>query len=198
MMSRNLWLFIVLIIAGCSGQPKIETQLFLLSPELQNSSDRSNQIINNHEQIIIIEPIKLANYLDQPGIVLQTDKNKIQVAHYHRWAEPLGQNIHRYVSQVLSANSTDYTFLRHAKFTNQVSDLVLSIDLNQFNGSSTGDAYVAGSWQLRNSKENELILSDSFHYEKTLSESGYPELVNQLEAILNELCNEILNSISNI
>ena len=198
MMSRNLWLFIVFIIAGCSGQPKIETQLFLLSPELQNSSDGSNQIINNHEQIIIIEPIKLANYLDQPGIVLQTDKNKIQVAHYHRWAEPLGQNIHRYVSQALSDNSTDYTFLKHAKFTNQVSDLVLSIDLNQFNGSSTGGAYVAGSWQLRNSKENELILSDSFYYEKTLSESGYPELVNQLETMLNELCNDILNSISNI
>ena len=193
MMSKYLWLSIILFAAGCSGQPKIETQLFLLTPDTQDSATESSQA---EKQVIIVEPIKLANYLDQPGIVLQTGKNKIQVAHYHRWAEPLGQNIHRFILEVLSANSSDYTFLRHSKYSKQVSDLVLSIELNQFNGSSSGDVFVAGSWQLRKSKQDELILSDSFHYERTMPESGYSELVNQLAIILDELSKEILDSIS--
>ena len=58
----------------------------VLSPDLHNSSDESNQITNNQKQVIIVEPIRLANYLDQPGIVLQTDKNKIQVLPGHNYS----------------------------------------------------------------------------------------------------------------
>jgi uncharacterized lipoprotein YmbA len=195
-MNRNIWLFLILFIVGCSGSPKIETQLYLLTPTTHKSStDISKQQTQNAKNIIVLESIKLAEFLDQPGIVLQTDKHQIQVAHYHRWAEPLSQNIHRFILETLSSQSTKYSFQKQTKFAKEVSHLVLSLEVNQFNGTSEGVAMLSGHWELKDSKLNKLIMTKSFYFEEPMTESGYPELVNQLALMLDKICVNILASI---
>lgn len=195
-MSRNIWFFLILFIVGCSGAPKIETQLFLLTPTTHKTSiDNKKQQGQNAKKIIVIEPIKLAEFLDQAGIVLQTDKHQIEVAHYHRWAEPLKQNIHRFILQTLSAESTEYSFQKYTKIARQISHLVLSLEVNQFNGTSTGVAMLSGHWELKDPKLNKLIMTESFYYEEPIPESGYPQLVTQLALILENLCVDINASI---
>lgn len=196
-MNKYFWLLIVIFTLGCSSSPKIETQQYLLVPSKQMSdADASIQKARAKKQLIIVEPIQLATYLDQPGIILMTDKHQIEVAHYHRWAEPLDQNIHRFMLEVLSVNSTDLSFQRNSKFSKQQSHFLLNIEFDQFNGTSTGKALVGGSWSMINSETNELVMSDSFHYDQAMSESGYVELVNQLAIVLENLSLEIMTAIS--
>ena len=138
----------------------------------------------------------MATYLDQRGIILIIDKHQIEAAHYHRWAEPLDQNIHRFLLDVLSSNSTNFSFQNYTKYSKQQHHMILNFEFDQFNGTSDGKVLVAGSWNLRDSKNNELILSDAFYYNQVMTESGYPELVNQLAKSLNEISLQLLNSIS--
>jgi len=196
-MNKYSWFFLILFIAGCSSTPDIQTQLFLLTPETHNTTTASKrQVDQNAVKTIVIDPIKLADYLDQLGIVMQTDKHQIQVAHYNRWAEPLDENIYRFILETLSADSAGYSFQKESKFTRQVSHMVLSLELNQFNGTSSGSAVMSGHWVLKNSMSNKLIMSDSFNYEEPISESGYPALVSQLALILEKACADIISSIS--
>ena len=189
-------LLVILFTLGCSNTPKIETQHYLLMPE--KKANITSQKSYNEKQVIIVEPIKLATFLDQRGIILLTDKHHLEAAHYHRWAEPLDQNIHRFMLEVLSANSNDFAFDNPSKFSYHISNLSLSIDITQFNGTAHGKALLSGSWKLIDTEKNELVLSDEFNYTGDIAKSGYSELVNQLAIMLDEISLQILKAISSI
>ena len=196
-MKKYYWLFLILFIFGCSSSPKIDTRHYLLNPDIHNTaSDISEHDQQGTKQIIIVEPITLAAYLNQRGIVLLTDKHEINVAHYHRWAEPLDENIHRYMLAVLSANSSKFAFQGASRSSQQNVHLKLNIAFDQFKGTSDGHALVAGSWQLIDMSDNTRVLANSFSYEERLTESGYTELVNQLAVILDKASLQILDKIN--
>jgi uncharacterized lipoprotein YmbA len=191
------WLLLILFVFGCSSSPKIDTRYYLLNPDAHNdASDNSQHEQQGTKQIIIVEPITLATYLNQRGIVLLTDKHEIKVAHYHRWAEPLDENIHRYMLTVLSDNSSGFAFQDASMSTKQNAHLELHITIDQFKGTSDGRALVAGDWQLNDTKDNTRVVTDSFSYEEPLADSGYTELVNQLALILNKASRRILDTIN--
>ena len=182
---------------GCSSSPKIDTRYYLLNPDTHNApSDNSQLNLQGAKQIVIVEPITLATYLNQRGIVLLTDKHEVKVAHYHRWAEPLDENIHRYMLTVLSQSSSKFAFHAASKSTAQNAYLKLHISIDQFKGTSDGRALVAGDWQLNDTKENIRVAADSFSYEEPLTETGYTELVNRLASILDKASLQILDTIN--
>ena len=195
-MMKYIWPIIILSVVGCSGAPKIETQYFLLTPATQQSSAEKNSAaeIDPHK-LIILEPVFLAEYLDQPGIVLQTDQHQIEVAHYHRWAEPLKRNIHRFVLETLATQKTDYSFQPSTNFSRELTSLTLSLHINQFNGSAASAAILSGHWVLKQTKSNELVNTMPFSYEAPLEQDGYPELVAQLANLLETLCKDIAEAI---
>jgi uncharacterized lipoprotein YmbA len=199
-MKKNIWVGLMIIfIVGCSGSPKLETQYYLLTPSPQNKTVVNEKLDNEKsKKIIEIDSIKIAEYLDQPGIVLHTGKHQIEVAHYHRWAEPLKLNLHRFILETLSSKNTNYTFQANSKLTKNDSALILIIEVSNFNGSSTGETILAGRWMLENSKSGELMGSESFHYQHALKQDGYNEMVSQLALSLETLCDEIFTSISTL
>ena len=195
-MMKYIWPIIILSVVGCSGAPKIETQYFLLTPETQQSSEeKSSDAETNVHKLIILEPIVLAEYLDQPGIVLQTDQHQIEIAHYHRWAEPLKRNIHRFVIETLATQKMEYSLQPSTTFSRDVTSLSLSLHINQFNGSVSSAALLSGHWTLKQTKSNELIKTVTFSHEAPLKQSGYPELVAQLANLLEILCKDIAEAI---
>ena len=198
-MNKKLWsgLIIIIAITACSGTPKLETQYFLLTPTVQNQATANDKHQHeNSKKLILIEPIKLAEYLDQPGIVLHTGDHQIQVAHYHRWAEPLKQNLRRFILQTLSSTTTSFVFQTDSKLLKKDSALSLSIEVTNFNGTSSGVTLLAGRWMLKNIKTGELMVTEAFHYQNTLQRDGYDEMVAQLAFSLHELCDDIGQSIS--
>lgn len=187
-MNKYTLALLIVLIAGCSGSPKIDTQYYLLMPDIRRvSAENEKQSTNIKTQVIILNRIGLATYLDQQGIVLLTDRHQIKVAHYHRWAEPLDQNIYRFMLETLSAHASKYQYHKKSGSSDHMSNLELSVEFDQFNGTSKGDALVAGNWQLRDTSQNTLIISESFYYDQPLPEDGYSALVNELAGILNQI-----------
>lgn len=161
----------ILFLSACGSTPDTEIHYFVLNP---NQSTVSNTDLSS--QSITLLPIQLAKFLDQPGIVLQTDQHEINVAHYHRWAEPLKNNLHRYISQSIGSNATNET------------SQTLEIHIQEFQGAADGTALLSGYWLSENKKQ-------IFQYQAPLNTTGYTELVRQLALLLDQLSADIITKI---
>jgi len=162
---------LILFLSACGTTPDTETHYFVLSP---NQNTISNRVVTGS---IELKPIQLAKFLDQPGIVLQTDQHKIKVANFHRWGEPLKKNIHRYISQ--STGIASNTQLTQS----------LEVHIQQFHGTHDGSALVSGYWKFKN-------IHHPFSYQAPLAKTGYAELVKQLAIQLDQLCMDIADQIN--
>lgn len=186
-----LTVFFLITLSACSSTPLPETHYFVLTPNAKSASvaDKDSKLV------VVLDAIQLAEYIDQTGIVLQTGPHQIQVAHYHRWAEPLKHNLHRYILETLNNELPNHKIQSNTALIEADPKLALHIKVNQFNGTRNGGVILSGHWSL-NDHQNKLILKhQSFHYEETLANDGYTELVNHLAKLLDELCAELAQSI---
>lgn len=184
----QIFIFVCIVFTqqSCSSTPAPEIHYFVLNP-----TSKTTLKTKNDSPPILVEPIQLAKYLDQAGIVLQTDTHEIEVANYHRWGEPLKSNLHRYILKTLSAHSSrnyaDKTQGGHSAAQ------ALTITINEFNGTTNGKVLLSGNWNLEKIVSYENLVNHAFQYEAELKTSGYPELVNQLAKLLDQLCSDIVS-----
>lgn len=195
-MIKKVLFCLIFVVSGCSSAPKPETQHFVLTPNTQTTSTAKSKVLEDESKnIVVLELIKLAKFLDQPGIVLQTDTHQIEVAHYYRWGEPLKRNLHRYILETLTAQLPQHTLQNDSKYNPTTPHLYLDISVNQFNGTTNGVALLSGHWILKHTDSMTSIVNKSFSYQASLENSGYPELVTQLASLLEELCTDIASTI---
>lgn len=167
----TIFLSFILLLCACGSTPDSETQYFVLNP------NHSNVKISSFPDNIRLQPIQLAKFLDQPGIVLQTDQHEIKVAHYHRWAEPLKHNLYRYISQSIGINNTSDA------------SQTLEVHIQNFQGTAEGNALLSGYWESDEIKQ-------SFNFKAPLIKPGYSELVKQLAVLLDQLSADIAAQIN--
>lgn len=188
-MNKIILACFIIAMSACGSNPPPQTQFFVLTPNPQaniNPNESSNKVV-------MLEQIVLAKYLDQPGIVMQTDMHQIKVAHYHRWAEPLKRNMRRYLSETLDGKLSYPVTLDNTNLSNSTNVLSLQISVNQFNGVTDGTAVLSGEWILFDEDTQSILRKEMFRYQKTLVDEGYTELVNQLAVLLDKLCADIAN-----
>jgi uncharacterized lipoprotein YmbA len=197
-MIQKVLFCLIFIVIGCSSAPKPEIQHFLLTPNIQaTNTDKPNSLQNGLKNIMVLDSINLAEFLDQSGIVLQKNAHQIEVAHYNRWGEPLKHNLHRYILETLTTQLPQLSLLSENKINSGLAHQKLEITFNQFNGTIDGLALLSGHWMLKQSDAKTYMLNNSFSYQTTLENSGYPELVKQLANLLDQLCNELAMTINN-
>ena len=178
-----------MFLSACGSNPPPETQYFVLTPHAQTNIPTSE----NSNKIVVLEPIKLAEFLDQPGIVMQTNSHQIKVAHYHRWAEPLKINIRRFIADTLNGNLRNSVVQDEINVDEDVLSLKITVD--QFNGKTDGSAILSGNWKLIDESNNIVLKTNTYSYNASLSNDGYTELVNQLAHNLEQLSSDLAKAI---
>lgn len=143
----------------------------------QSDVAASGTITRSTARTLVIGPLRLAGFLDTPGIVLQLDDITLNEAAGHRWAEDLSLQLQRGLRERL---------LRRLDDTRVLSDvgslpdaMQLRVEVRAFHGRHDGQAVAAGNWQLRG-PAGELLDQQSFSVETPLRADGYPELVRAL------------------
>jgi uncharacterized lipoprotein YmbA len=141
---------------------------------------------------VSINLVKVASYIDQSGLILQTDDGQINIARNHLWAEPLKYGLTSYLANEITLASDKYVHIsRLPSDKNQKSKINVFID--QMHGTSDGKAVLSAIWSI-GSKE-EATKTFKFTNINELSESGYPALVESQKRLLGELAKEIAKSI---
>ncbi|WP_415901999.1 membrane integrity-associated transporter subunit PqiC [Neptuniibacter sp. QD29_5] len=186
-MNKTINLFISLILlsalGGCASQssnPK--SQYYLLS------SDSQSYVKETYQQVIGIKPVKVAPYINTPGIALLTRENHIRIASQHLWAEQPDQAItrvlHNELDQRLSNSRVDDGSLGR----NSDWNYSIATQIDQFHGTETGEAVLSGHWQIK--KDEQVISSYRFNLKQPLKKPGYSALVRELQQLLSNLANQ--------
>lgn len=172
-------LLLLVLLAGCASQT-IEPSHYLMRSEQDIKSRQLNPSRN-----FSMGNVVLASYIDQPGLLIETQDGNIRAAKHHLWAEPVYEGVrNELIVAIGQATGED---ILPSSLTN--TKYVLDIRIDQLHGTNTGAAKLVAYWWLRDHKE--LVSAYQFSEEQTLAADGYTALVAAEQALLQRLATEI-------
>lgn len=128
---------------GCAGSGP--ARFFLLSSQPGMEAEPFEAEGDKGPSLVIL-PVRFPQYLDRPQVVTRTNRNEIQLAEFHRWAEPLKVNFTRVLAENLSRLlRSDGVVLFPAPRSVEVRTL-LSLEVLQFDGALGGESRLIARW----------------------------------------------------
>ena len=183
---------ILLNILGCgTSQPSHFYLLRAISPT--SSSDLSEVKPSNLS--VGLGPVTLPKYLDRPQIVTQSGTHEVELADFHKWAEPLSDNVSHVLTENLSALLSTDRILQYPWSSSIPVDYQIVVDVSQFDGTMGGEAVLVARWSLWGNAEKELFMQKTSRFSEVLRSGEYEELVETMSRMLASLSGEIADAI---
>ncbi|WP_426414635.1 PqiC family protein [Aestuariirhabdus sp. LZHN29] len=182
---RVLVVFLVsILLGGCLSTPTSSSHYLLRS-----DAQLSDSAMATGTGVILVS-VDVATYIDQDGLVLESEEGEIQTADYHLWAEPLRHSLMQFMANEVSASSGKP--VGNGLQAASVGTQRLLIEIDQLHGTKNGDAVLVAYWQLtQGSGEDKQRSNYSWSGSRPLSEDGYAALVAAEKQLLIDLAREI-------
>ncbi|MBW1896025.1 MAG: membrane integrity-associated transporter subunit PqiC [Deltaproteobacteria bacterium] len=198
MIYRPLMLALVALwiaLAGCASSPP--SRFYMLTP-LHGSEEESTQKANERCMLIGVGPIEVPAYLDRPQIITRISQNELDLAEFHKWAEPLKDSLARVLVQNLSTLlCTKGVFSFPWKDATKV-DYQITLDVIRFDGSVGGTVSLVAQWSIFDGEGKEMIATGK-SYIKEMAEGGdFKALVAAQSLALANLSRQIASAIREV
>ncbi len=125
--------------------------------------------------------LELNPALNEGGVVLQSGSNGLVEAKFHRWAEPLDQQLLAITRACLDERKT------------RLGRQLLEVYVARFQGSPEGTVHVGAAFALV--RGDRRVKSVDRSVELSQSKIGYPALVEELKAAYTKICQEALDEL---
>ena len=182
---QALALLALLIASACAAtQP---TRFYALS-SLQPTADEASA----DGRVIGLEPVILPDYLDRPQIVTRAGPNRMMLADFDVWVEPLSGMFTRALAQNLSVllETEDVVILpelRDLRFDYQVQATVTQFDIAE-----DGQAVLDALWAVYGRDGRRLVRQDRSRITEAVAEPGdYAAVAAALSRALEGLSRDI-------
>ncbi|KXF80613.1 PqiC family protein [Enterovibrio coralii] len=175
-------------LVGCSSTPTPKTTTYLLP-----IVDVSKRVYKKGEPILVVQPVKVADYLSNNGLAYRTAKNEVVIAQYNLWGEDVSEQISERLTAELKRTNAAIWPTEPSAALNALDSKTLQVNVVQFDGDYQGNATIAGEWTLMNAN-GDIVMSKGFEIKEPLATEGYPALVDALSATLNKLAKDIAST----
>jgi hypothetical protein len=182
-------LLIALQLAGCVGSSK---------PSRYYALDTSAPMKITAQYSVAVGPFELPEYLNRPYIVVRGKDERLDIADFDRWAEPLEANTVRRITSALG-NQLDsafvYEFLGTPGFT---ADYRVLGRISKFEADADNTVHLYLSWGI--SKDGELVHTPkNVGYTQTINSSqNMDEVTNAMGNLLDDLSTDMAAAIREI
>lgn len=117
--------------------------------------------------MIGITQISLPEYLDRPQIVTSGEGNRLVLADFDRWAEPLAEAAARVLTADLVALLPQYQVRHRGWLDKRALDYLVTIEIVRFEGPLGGDVVLSTAWAVeqtgaareRHARQTEYVVS---------------------------------------
>ena len=188
----------VMILGGCIGGKSSPAKFYVLSA--LPSPETTKKVAAAEQGVAIgVGPVSLPPYLDRPEIVTRSGGNKLHLAEFDRWAEPLRQNFTRVLAQNLSnLIPTDraalYPWERSVPINYQV-----AVEVVHFEGSADGNSSLMARWSILGADgKQELLAGQSSFSESIGPPQDYEATVSAMSRTLADFSREIAAAIKRL
>jgi uncharacterized lipoprotein YmbA len=178
------------LLLGCAGATP-ERTLYLLRTEPVDASGRVEAPLSVGLDLVTVAP-----YLDQDGIIVETDVGQVQAAREHRWAEPLDAGlrsllragISRALGYEVSANVADRSTWAYT----------VDVNVDRMHGTMLGTAVLDATYRITPSPGAGEAASYRYARAATLTRKGYPGLVEAQQRLALDLATAIVESLRSL
>ena len=195
-MKKRLLLVVVLstmlTLLGCAAtQP---THFYTLSA----LSDASNQGRFHTEKpglSLGLGPIELPSYLDRSQIVTRTNLNKLHLAEFDQWAEPLQDNVTRVLTENLSAQLSTNNIVRYPWKRPHTMNYRVAIEVTRFDTEPSGSTSLIARWRISTGDGKKVLVVRKSHFNDPVDIQNYEAIVSGLSKNLGDLSREIVEAL---
>lgn len=175
---------VLLALAACSSQPATNSS-FLLRSDVQA---QSRELKPSTE--FVFGSLTVADYINNPGLVVETADGEVREARNHRWAEPLSTSIKSFLATEVSAELGEDILVQGGAETATRIDVAI----DQLHGNNSGEAVLLAYWQLSSAKGGKRAFQ--FAQTEALASDGYPALAAAEKRLLQRLALDIAGKLS--
>jgi uncharacterized lipoprotein YmbA len=193
----------LLLLAACSGGllgkgTQEPTRFYQLNP-ISESSMAEGVFKTGDEPISIALGVDgFPEYLARSQIVTRASDNKLQIAQFDHWAEPLQQNFTRVLVVNLSVQlSTDRIYVFPWK-KNRPIDYEVLVDVARFDGELGGDVVLFARLSIFDAKGREELVTQSARVTVSAEAKDYEAQVAAMSRAVGELSRKIAKSIKEL
>ena len=185
-----------LALAGCGGGTE-PSSYYLLSampaPEAPIRSEVMDQLA------VGVGPISLPAYLDRPQLVTRASPNRLNLAEFDRWAEPLRDMFSRTLAEnVSSLVGTDLVYVLPRRDAPAL-DYQVSVEVFRFDRNAEGQVKLLARWSIFADEPSEpLLIRRLLIIEPTPPESGAEEIIVALSRAVETLGREIARDLQGL
>ncbi len=137
---RNAAFLSVVLLVACAGSSAPPTQ-YLLRAEPAERSGRVEAPVR-----VGLGRVAVAPYLDQSGIVVETEAGQVQAAREHQWAEPLDAGLRSYLRAGMSAALGYDVSASRADLVHW--DYTVDVYVDRLHGTMAGTAVLDASYRI--------------------------------------------------
>lgn len=193
-MARRLSLTMLLLLffttaPGCGTSAN--TKFYLLRPMVEQSAPVED--LSGSASVIGLGPIKLPEHLNRPQIVMTSGTSKLDLAEFHRWAEPLEKNFSRTLSENLSAQLSESRIVLYPWDKSTTVDCQIKVDVVNFSGESNRRAILDARWSVI--KGGKVIVEKHSVFRQPLKSAEFEELVMAESLAVADLSRAIAEAI---
>ena len=146
------------LVLGCSPSSR-PVKFYLLQP--MGKPEAHQAVMQTPKPILVgLGPVEIPAYLDRPQIVTGNAGAELQLAEYHRWAEPLRDTITRILAENLALFMVDAQVLTFPWNRTINPDIQVEVKLSRFHVDATGSCGLKADWTVF--KRNKPVLMKSF------------------------------------
>lgn len=186
--------FVAMVVAltACGTSPP--TNFYVLSPIAGSGGPRPS---GDAEQIVGVGPVEVSAYLDRSQIVIREGANRIELADFHQWAEPVGDNI----ATVLAENLSTLLPQVHAivrPWSDVPTDFQVPVKILRFDSDPAGRIHLRSSWSIVDRGDHRYRVLRESVIVKQASGSGFEDIAAGMSGALQELSEEIATELSKL
>jgi len=172
-----------LLVSACSTTPPTRHR-YLLRSDSPIESGRVNRLDPYY-----LGELQVANYIDQPGLVLELSDGKMHAARYHQWAEPLQVSLREFLSREIPVRPNLPPALAADE---SVIASRIDIQISQLHGDAAGNAVLVAYWSLQAGNQYKEF---QFVHSVALKGIGYTSLVAAEQQLLIHLAKAIASQL---
>ena len=184
---------VAFVLTGCLGPGTTRpTRLFVLNATATPavSSDDATDLRLGVGRILLPE------MLNRPQIVTRTSANKVRLADFSQWAEPLERSIPRVLSENLARLTGTNQVSVYPWPTQMEIDLMVEVAVIRFESDSDGEVSLVARWRLIRANGSEAHPLQGSSYAESAADRSIEALVAAMSRALASLSRDIASAIA--
>ena len=182
----SLWV----IIGGCASTPP--SRFYVLSP-MQGENRQADA--DENCAAISVGPVELPDYVDRSQIVTRISPNKLSLAEFDQWAEPLKESFARVLMENLSILLCADPISLYPSRGPTAIDYRVEVEVIRIDGKLGERASLIARWMILDEKDNTVLFTKKSNLSSPAQGGDYEALVSAQSQTIAALSRDIAEAL---